>query len=107
GTDAVESFATMSRAVANCRRGKGPSFVHAKVIRPYSHSLTDDEKLYRPDEERTSDAERDPINRFGAVLVQEGIIKQEALQHVKDEVDREVTEAADLEIGRASGRKRK
>src|SRR5438132_5581305 len=74
GTDAVESFVTMSRAVANCRRGKGPSFVHAKVIRPYSHSLTDDEKLYRPDEERTSDAERDPIKRFGAVLVQEGIL---------------------------------
>ncbi len=98
GTDVVESFATMSRAVANCRKGKGPSFVHAKVIRPYSHSLTDDEKLYRPDEERTSDAERDPIKRFGAVLVQEGILKQDELQQLKDEVDREVTEAADLAL---------
>ncbi|HEY3027387.1 MAG TPA: dehydrogenase E1 component subunit alpha/beta [Pyrinomonadaceae bacterium] len=98
GTDAVESFATMSRAVANCRNGKGPSFVHAKVIRPYSHSLSDDEKLYRPDEERTSDAERDPIKRFGAVLVQEGILKQDELQQLKDEVDREVTEAADLAL---------
>ena len=98
GTDAVESFATMSRAVANCRKGKGPSFVHAKVIRPYSHSLSDDEKLYRPDEERTSDAERDPIKRFGAVLVQEGILKQDELQQLKDEVDREVIEAADLAL---------
>jgi 2-oxoisovalerate dehydrogenase E1 component len=99
GTDAVESFATMSRAVANCRKGKGPSFVHAKVIRPYSHSLSDDEKLYRPDEERTSDAERDPIKRFGALLVQEGIFEQDQLQQLKDEVDRQVTEAADLALG--------
>jgi len=98
GTDAVESLATMRRAVANCRKGRGPSFVHAKVIRPYSHSLSDDEKLYRPDEERTSDAERDPIKRFGAVLVQDGIIDQEGLQKLKDEVDQEVNEAADLAL---------
>jgi 2-oxoisovalerate dehydrogenase E1 component len=98
GTDAVESFATMRRAVTNCRKGRGPSFVHAKVIRPYSHSLSDDEKLYRPDEERTSDAERDPIKRLGAVLVQDSIIDQEELQKIKDEVDREVNEAADLAL---------
>ncbi|MEO8433854.1 MAG: dehydrogenase E1 component subunit alpha/beta [Pyrinomonadaceae bacterium] len=98
GTDPVASLATMRRAVANCRKGKGPSFVHAKVIRPYSHSLSDDEKLYRPDEERTSDAERDPVKRFGALLVQEGILKQEELQQLKDEVDREVMEAADLAL---------
>jgi 2-oxoisovalerate dehydrogenase E1 component len=101
GTDAIESLATMRRAVANCRKGRGPSFVHAKVIRPYSHSLSDDEKLYRPDEERTSDAERDPIKRFGAVLVQDGVINQEALQTLKDEVDREVNEAADLALASA------
>ena len=64
GTDAVESYAAMRRAVDNCRKNRGPSFVHAKVIRPYSHSLSDDEKLYRADEERTSDAERDPIKTF-------------------------------------------
>src|SRR5688500_444347 len=64
GTDPVESYAAMRRAVDNCRKNRGPSFVHAKVIRPYSHSLSDDEKLYRADEERASDAERDPIKRF-------------------------------------------
>src|SRR5262249_13239267 len=63
--------------------------------RPYSHSLSDDEKLYRPTEERASDAERDPVKRFGALLVEGGIIDQAGLQHIKDEVDREVAEAAD------------
>jgi 2-oxoisovalerate dehydrogenase E1 component len=95
GTDPVESLETMRRAVEYCRARKGPALVHAKVIRPYSHSLSDDEKLYRPDEERSSDAERDPVKRFGALLVQEGFVTQEELQKLKDEVDAEVNRAAD------------
>src|ERR687894_1675115 len=95
GTDPVESLETLKRAVEHCRARRGPALVHAKVIRPYSHSLSDDEKLYRPDEERTSDAERDPVKRFGALLIDEGVIDQDGLQQIKDEVDREVSDAAD------------
>ena len=98
GTDPVESLETLRRAVAHCRERKGPALVHAKVIRPYSHSLSDDEKLYRPDEERTTDAERDPVKRFGALLVEEGFVTQDELQKIKDEVDREVNEAADAAL---------
>ena len=98
GTDPIESLETMRRAVQYCRERKGPAFVHARVIRPYSHSLSDDEKLYRPDEERTSDAERDPVKKFGAFLIDEGVVNQDDLQQIKDEVDREVTEAADFAL---------
>jgi 2-oxoisovalerate dehydrogenase E1 component len=98
GTNPVESLEAMRRAVEHCRQRKGAAFVHARVIRPYSHSLSDDEKLYRPDEERTTDAERDPIKRFGALLVEEGLVTQEELQQLKDKVDREVNEAADLAL---------
>ncbi|HEY1404387.1 MAG TPA: thiamine pyrophosphate-dependent enzyme, partial [Pyrinomonadaceae bacterium] len=98
GTDPVESLETLTRAVEYCRARKGPALVHAKVIRPYSHSLSDDEKLYRPDEERTSDAERDPDKRFGALLVEEGFVTQEELQKLKDEVDAAVGEAADIAL---------
>ncbi|MDQ3744327.1 MAG: dehydrogenase E1 component subunit alpha/beta [Acidobacteriota bacterium] len=98
GTDPIESLEALRRAVEYCRQRRGPALVHAKVIRPYSHSLSDDEKLYRPDEERTSDAERDPIKRFGALLVDEGLVTQEELQQVKDEVDREVNEASDAAL---------
>ncbi|HEX8772099.1 MAG TPA: dehydrogenase E1 component subunit alpha/beta [Pyrinomonadaceae bacterium] len=101
GTDPLESLEVMQRAVEYCRAGRGPSFVHAKVIRPYSHSLSDDEKLYRPDEERTSDAERDPVKRFGALLVEENILTQEELQRLKDEIDLEVNEATDLALASA------
>src|SRR6476619_3609107 len=98
GTDPIESLAVMRRAVANCRKNRGPSFDHAKVIRPYSHSLSDDEKLYRAEAERVADAERDPIKRFGSLLVQEGIAGQDELQQFKDEIDREVNEAADAAL---------
>lgn len=101
GTDALESLETMQRAAQYCRERKGPAFVHARVIRPYSHSLSDDEKLYRPDEERSSDAERDPVKRFGALLIDEGVIDQQGLQGIKDEVDREVNEAADRALAAA------
>ncbi len=95
GTDVLESVAALRRAVEHCRRGEGPAFVHARVIRPYSHSLSDDERLYRPDEERTAESERDPIKRFGALLIDEGIVVQEELQRIKTAIDREVNEAAD------------
>jgi 2-oxoisovalerate dehydrogenase E1 component len=98
GTDFLKSLDAVRRAVRYCRQRQGPALVHAKVIRPYSHSLSDDEKLYRPDEERTGDAERDPVKRFGALLIEEGLITQEELQQIKDEVDREVREAADAAL---------
>jgi 2-oxoisovalerate dehydrogenase E1 component len=101
GTDPIESLETMRRAVDYARRRKGPALVHAKVIRPYSHSLSDDEKLYRPDEERTGDAERDPVKRFGALLIDEGVIDQEGLQKIKDEIDASVNEAADQALASA------
>src|SRR5438128_7901723 len=98
GTEPIESLAVMRRAVDNCRKNRGPSFVHAKVIRPYSHSHSDDEKLYRCEAERVADAEHDPVQRFGALLVQEGVASQDDLQTLKDEVDREINEAADAAL---------
>src|SRR5215470_8280224 len=101
GTDAIESLETMRRAVDYCRHRNGPALVHAKVIRPYSHSLSDDEKLYRPNEERTTEAERDPVKRFGALLIDSGVIDQGGLQRIKDQADREVNEAADVALAAA------
>lgn len=98
GTDPIESYQTFKRAVKYCRERKGPAFVHAKVIRPYSHSLSDDEKLYRPEEEREADAATDPITTFAEYLMTEGIASSEALEALRKEVDYEVTAAADIAI---------
>ena len=98
GTDPLESYETFQRAVEYCRKRKGAAFVHAKVIRPYSHSLSDDEKLYRPEEERQIDAAMDPIKTFAEFLMTEGIISSEDLEKLRKEVDAEVNEAADIAI---------
>src|SRR5881628_502662 len=73
GTDFFTSLRTMRDAAAYVRARKGPAFVHAKVIRPYSHSLSDDEKLYKPPAEREAEARRDPIKRFAAFLIENGL----------------------------------
>ncbi len=101
GTDPVESLQVMRRAVDNCRKNRGPSFVHAKVIRPYSHSLSDDEKLYRCEAERLADAEHDPIKRLGSAIVEQGVATQDELQQIRDEIDREINEAADKALASA------
>jgi 2-oxoisovalerate dehydrogenase E1 component len=95
GTDAPASYAAMSRAVAHARTRKGPAFVHAHVIRPYSHSLSDDERLYRPEQERQRDAQRDPLTRMHELLIREGILDEGGINLLHKEVEHEVQEATD------------
>jgi 2-oxoisovalerate dehydrogenase E1 component len=98
GTDFQDSYQTMTAAVAHCRARKGPALVHAKVIRPYSHSLSDDEKLYKTAAERAEEATRDPITRFAALLKEQGLATDADLAAMAKDVDREVTEAADAAV---------
>ncbi len=98
GTDVLESYAVFKKAVEYCRKRKGPAFIHAKVVRPYSHSLSDDEKLYRPAEELEADAATDPIKKFAEFLMTDGIASSEELEALRKEVDAEVTAASDIAI---------
>jgi 2-oxoisovalerate dehydrogenase E1 component len=95
GTDPLESYATLARAVEHCRARRGPALVHAHVTRPYSHSLSDDERLYKSPDEREAEAHRDPIPRFGLFLVREGIVEEGELEALEAAVDRDITEATD------------
>ena len=95
GCDYVASHAAMRRAIAYTRARRGPALVHAKVIRPYSHSLSDDEKLYKTPEERAREAERDPIPLLAKRLQQAGLVTAEQLAAIASDVDREIAEAAD------------
>ena len=95
GTDPLESYASVRKAVDYCRARKGPALVHAHVTRPYSHSLSDDEKLYKSAEEREAEAQRDPLPKFGLFLVREGILDEKEVEALEAEVDREIVEATD------------
>jgi 2-oxoisovalerate dehydrogenase E1 component len=95
GTDPLESYAVAKEAVEYCRQRRGPAFMHARVIRPYSHSLSDDEKLYKTPEEREEEAHRDPLSKFSLLLVRECFLDQKEIEALEAGVDREVREAGD------------
>jgi 2-oxoisovalerate dehydrogenase E1 component len=95
GTDPVIAYAAFKRAAAHCRAGHGPAFVHAHVIRPYSHSLSDDERLYRPDAERQADAARDPVPRLQMFLLREGILDENGINKIEKEIEEQIQADAD------------
>ncbi len=94
GTDFIESLAAMKHAVEHCRAGWGPALVRANVIRPYSHSLSDDERAYKPQVERDNEAARDPLKTFPEFLIQEGILTQRSIEDMIRATDEEVSELA-------------
>ena len=98
GTDPDACYEAMTEAVEYCRAGKGPALVHGHVIRPYSHSLSDDERLYRSVEELEADAARDPISRMQMRLLREGVLDAEAINRLERQVDEEVQRAADRAV---------
>jgi 2-oxoisovalerate dehydrogenase E1 component len=95
GTDPFESYAACKEAAQYCRERRGPALVHARVTRPYSHSLSDDEKLYKSPDEREEEARRDPISKMALLLVREGVLDQKQIESLEAEVDEEVRAAAD------------
>ena len=98
GCDLMASYDALSRTHEYCRHRKGPALVHAHVIRPYSHSLSDDEVQYRPPSEREADAQRDPLRRFPEYLVAQGIATAAELELVKAQVEDELRIATEVAL---------
>jgi 2-oxoisovalerate dehydrogenase E1 component len=95
GTDAEVCLHAFRAAAEHCRAGRGPAFVHGHCVRPYSHSLSDDDKLYRSAAEREADAMRDPIAKLQMRLLREGILSAEQINTLEQQLDHEAAEAAE------------
>ncbi len=95
GTDPIAAYSAFVRSVNYCRAGDGPAFVHAHVIRPYSHSLSDDERLYRADAERERDAARDPVPQMQMFLIREGILDEKGITDLEKKVGDDLQIAVD------------
>jgi len=95
GCSFIESYGRLKDAIVYLRAGNGPALAHAHVIRPYSHSLSDDEKLYKTPLEREEEAKRDPIAKMRELLLEEALATEEELEALQSSVNREVSEAAD------------
>lgn len=102
GTDLMESMEAAATAVRHLREGLGPVLLHAKVTRPYSHSLSDDHVYYRTREELEAESQRDCLPRTTEFLIENGIISHIELESLKAEVAREVREAANQALQAAT-----
>ncbi|HXE84445.1 MAG TPA: thiamine pyrophosphate-dependent enzyme [Gemmatimonadales bacterium] len=98
GCDPVASYDALNRAADWCRARKGPALVHAHVTRPYSHSLSDDEVLYKPTREREEEAKRDPVAVFPKRLIEDGVATESEIEAIKAQVEEEIQVAADMAL---------
>ncbi|MGC4085721.1 MAG: dehydrogenase E1 component subunit alpha/beta [Vicinamibacterales bacterium] len=98
GTDLFDSLRAVRAAAAYVRARKGPALVHAHVVRPYSHSLSDDERLYKTAAEREAEARRDPIGRLASFITTNGLATAADLAAMETEIEREIALAAEQAI---------
>ena len=98
GCDPLASYDVLLKAHDYARQRKGPALVHAQVIRPYSHSLSDDEVHYRPASERDADAARDPLKTFPAHLLEQGIATDAELELISTQVNEEIDVATGIAL---------
>ena len=98
GTDVLDSHRATGKAVRHCRLRRGPALVHAHTTRPYSHSMSDDQRIYRSAAEREAEAARDPLDKTRNLLIERGIATAETLDRLEEEVLAEVAAAADEAI---------
>ena len=101
GTDPEACLRAFQAAAAHCRAGHGPAFVHGHCVRPYSHSLSDDDKLYRSAAEREADAMRDPLAKMQMRLLREGILTAEEINQLEKQLDQEAAAAAEIALAAA------
>ena len=64
GTDFAASFALLNEAVEHCRSGQGPAFIHGHLVRLYSHSLSDMERIIKPQPSAKRNLPEIPFPRF-------------------------------------------
>ncbi len=102
GCDFLASYEAMREAADYCHTEAGPALVRARVTRPYSHSLSDDETQYKTAAERKEEAERDPVERFPEWLLAEGYLDRHALQLIAHEVEEEIRAAVDQALASPS-----
>ncbi len=94
GTDPVDSYNAMDEALAYVQTGSGPAIVHAQCVRIGPHSNSDRHESYRPEDELAEVRKKDPLPRFRAHILQEGLITADELTAMEAENKKAVDAAA-------------
>ena len=95
GNDVLAMYVAATEAVARARAGEGATLIEAVTYRMSMHTTADDPKRYRTDEEVTSWEARDPITRFQVYLNAKGLLDDEGLGSLEEEIDKEIRAAVE------------
>ena len=98
GNCPIESYAAAREAEAYIRSKNGPALIHAHVTRPYSHSMSDDQRMYRTEEELAIESVKDVVNSYPETLLQLGLLSEKELSEIKEKINKQVRDAIDKAI---------
>lgn len=90
GNDIFAMYTVTKQAVERARAGQGPTLIEAYTYRLGAHTTSDDPTKYRKDEEVEEWRVKDPIRRFETYLLKEGVITEDYIEELKQELDAEV-----------------
>jgi len=85
GIDVLAVYEATVRAVARARAGEGPSLIEALTMRMHGHAEHDPAD-YVPREMLAEWAKRDPVEEFAATLLELGVLDEEGIKTIKEDV---------------------
>ncbi|MGH2568223.1 MAG: alpha-ketoacid dehydrogenase subunit alpha/beta, partial [Bacteroidota bacterium] len=95
GTNFIETYQAVAKAVDRGRRGEGPTLILADVVRLLPHSSSDDHAKYRTKEDIERDKAKDPLPKMAHFLIEQGYLTDQEATEMQQEVKRLVDAAAD------------
>jgi len=96
GSDPVEVYNTVKKAVKHARDGKGPSLIEAKTYRFYGHHPNDPAEYRTKEEAEYYKKEKDPLINFKKVMIKEKIITKKEIEKMENNIVEEVENAVDF-----------
>jgi pyruvate dehydrogenase E1 component subunit alpha len=96
GMDVEQVYEAGCKAVQWARDGKGPYILEMKTYRYRGHSMSDPAKYRTREEVQQMREKHDPIDTFGARLVQNGALREEDLKNFDRDVRQTINRAAEF-----------
>ena len=93
GMDVFAVYDAAGQAVERARSGQGPSLLECKTYRYYGHTVFDNPRSYRTEEEEAHWRSRDPLILFRTKVLEEGTFKKDDLDEIDSDLEQSIRDA--------------
>ena len=97
GNDPLEMYAAAREAIERARAGEGPTLIEAMTFRFHGHVFGDAD-AYMDKEQKKSAMEADPVPRFRARLIAEGIATEDELAAIEADIEKQIDAAVEFAL---------